>query len=62
MVLNAKLAWLDEGSILVRLDWLPEAGCNYNIWDVKTRARSETPVHINTPWVTVVTNASLLER
>ncbi|CAJ1393668.1 unnamed protein product [Effrenium voratum] len=39
-----------------------KAGCNYNIWDVKTRARSETPVHINTPWVTVVTNASLLER
>lgn len=38
-----------------------QAGCQYNVWDVKTRARSEQPMHLFTPWVTLLTNVTLSE-
>ena len=36
-----------------------KAGCQYNVWDIKTRARAEQPLHLFTPWVTLLTNVTL---
>ncbi|CAK9055143.1 unnamed protein product [Durusdinium trenchii] len=41
--------------------FLNKAGCNYNVWDVQTRARSEIPVRLTTRWITLVSNATLYE-